>query len=87
MFKKTAITTVLAFASLSASADWYVQPKVGYESRNYEIAFGEGFDPATATIPGLVVGISLINSSGWYAETTLNATTSLFLPVGVLVTA
>jgi len=68
MFKKTAITTVLALASLSASADWYVQPKVGYESRDYEISFGEGFDPATATIPGLVVGISLINSSGWYAD-------------------
>jgi len=60
------LASALILTSASAMADWYVQPKLGYESRNYELNVSD--ISATATIPGVIAGLSLINSTGWYLD-------------------
>lgn len=66
MLKKSLLASALILSSTAALADWYVQPKVGYESRNYELNVSD--ISATATIPGVIAGLSLINSTGWYLD-------------------
>jgi len=69
MLKHTLIATILTSATLvssGASADWYFQPKIGYEFRSFE--FESGDLEGTATIPGFILGFSVVNSSGFYFD-------------------
>lgn len=66
MLRKISCITLLSLLSSSAFAEWYFQPKVGYESRN--VKFESGDLEGSATIPSLIFGFSFVNSAGYYFD-------------------
>ena len=60
----------LTFLILSnqAYSDWYFQPKLGLETRDYQIKFDTSNKAATSNITGLTIGFSIIHSSSWYLD-------------------
>lgn len=61
-----ALTTLLC--SSYATADISYQPKIGLEYINYELQIDDGGSPATATIPAVTLGLSVIHSEKWYLD-------------------
>jgi hypothetical protein len=57
----------LALTSTLVSADWYIQPKVGYEMRDFGLRTTDSDNMRiNASIPGTILGFSFINSAGYY---------------------
>ena len=67
MNKSLTLALPLALASSLASAEWFVQPKVGYEIRDFGLRTIDSDNlRISASIPGVIYGISMINSAGYY---------------------
>ena len=84
MLKRVISTLFILSASTSAVAEWFVQPKVGVEQRSYTLQIGDDSDnTAKSSISSLLVGMSLINSDGWYVDAEVSSgdgTVSDFYP-------
>jgi len=66
---KRAILPCLIFGlsvTSTASADWFFQPKAGFEIRNVE--FESGNLQGSASIPSMILGFSVVNSGGYYFD-------------------
>jgi len=69
MLKRVISTLFILSASTSAVAEWFVQPKVGVEQRSYTLQIGDDSDnTAKSSISSILMGVSLINSDGWYLD-------------------
>lgn len=70
MLSKICFITLFSLLSSSVFAEWYFQPKIGYEIRNIKFKFGES--KGTASIPSTIMGFSVVNSNGYYFDADLS---------------
>ncbi len=68
MHKYACLTLLTIICSSNAAAELFYQPKIGLEYINYELQVGGAHKPATATIPTINLGLSIISTTTWYFD-------------------